>query len=163
MRVVSNTSPISNLAIIGRLELLRERYGRIVIPPAVQEELSALSHPEGKARVTAAINDGWLVVESLPDEARQLEFSVQADSGETEAIQLAHHTKADKILLDDSLARAAARESGLGVAGLLGELVFAKQNGRISSVREEIHALRTRARFFVSAAVEATILAAVGE
>jgi len=27
MRVVSNTSPISNLAIIGRLDLLRRRYG----------------------------------------------------------------------------------------------------------------------------------------
>jgi predicted nucleic acid-binding protein len=27
MRVVSNTSPISNLAIIGRLPLLRRRYG----------------------------------------------------------------------------------------------------------------------------------------
>ena len=27
MRVVSNTSPISNLAIIGRLDLLKRRYG----------------------------------------------------------------------------------------------------------------------------------------
>jgi predicted nucleic acid-binding protein len=27
MRVVSNTSPISNLAIIGRLGLLKHRYG----------------------------------------------------------------------------------------------------------------------------------------
>ena len=32
MRAVSNTSPISNLAIIGRLSLLRQRYGRVVVP-----------------------------------------------------------------------------------------------------------------------------------
>jgi len=38
MRVVSNTSPISNLAIIGRLELLKRRYGAVRIPPAVTYE-----------------------------------------------------------------------------------------------------------------------------
>ena len=44
MRVVSNTSPISNLAIIGRLSLLRQRYGRVAVPPEVARELRALSH-----------------------------------------------------------------------------------------------------------------------
>ena len=44
MRVVSNTSPISNLAIIGRLYLLRQRYGKITVPPAVADELRALTH-----------------------------------------------------------------------------------------------------------------------
>jgi len=49
MRVVSNTSPISNLAIIGRLDLLKRRYGVVRIPFAVAAELSALSHPPAKA------------------------------------------------------------------------------------------------------------------
>ncbi len=44
MRVVSNTSPISNLAIIGRLSFLRQRYGRVTVPPEVARELRALSH-----------------------------------------------------------------------------------------------------------------------
>jgi len=63
MRVVSNTSPVSSLAIIGRLDLLKQRYGRVSIPSAVARELSALSHPDGKARVMAALKQGWLVVE----------------------------------------------------------------------------------------------------
>ena len=46
MLVVSNTSPISNLAIIGRLDLLRERYGAVLMPPAVKTDLSA-DLPEG--------------------------------------------------------------------------------------------------------------------
>jgi predicted nucleic acid-binding protein len=33
MRVVSDTSPISNLAIIGHLDLLNRRYGAVRIPP----------------------------------------------------------------------------------------------------------------------------------
>ena len=39
MIVVSNTSPLSNLAAIGRLELLQQLYGRILIPPAVYQEI----------------------------------------------------------------------------------------------------------------------------
>ena len=55
MRAVSNTSPLSNLAIIGRLELLRERYERVVLPPAVKTELDALSHSAGAARLRGAL------------------------------------------------------------------------------------------------------------
>ena len=38
MPVVSNTSPILNLAIIGELSLLRQQFGEILIPRAVLEE-----------------------------------------------------------------------------------------------------------------------------
>ncbi len=51
MLVVSNTSPISNLAIIGRLEFLKRRYGLVRIPVAVADELAALSHPAGAQRI----------------------------------------------------------------------------------------------------------------
>ena len=39
MPAVSDTSPISNLAMIGRLKLLREQFGEVWIPRAVAEEL----------------------------------------------------------------------------------------------------------------------------
>jgi predicted nucleic acid-binding protein len=39
--VVSNTSPLTNLAAIGQLDLLRQIYHQIVIPEAVFHELSA--------------------------------------------------------------------------------------------------------------------------
>jgi len=35
MIVVSDTSPILSLALIGRLDLLRDLYGAIMIPDAV--------------------------------------------------------------------------------------------------------------------------------
>ena len=35
MKVVSNTSPLINLAWIGRMEILHELYGTIHIPEAV--------------------------------------------------------------------------------------------------------------------------------
>ena len=38
MLVVSDTSPLSNLAVIGRLELLRQQFGPVSAPPAVCRE-----------------------------------------------------------------------------------------------------------------------------
>ena len=50
MIVVSNTSPMTNLACIGQLDLLRQLYDRIVIPPAVYHEIaiSGVGEPGAK-------------------------------------------------------------------------------------------------------------------
>src|SRR3954466_11939745 len=58
MRVVSNTSPVSNLAIVNRLGLLKARYEQIAIPPAVHDELQLFSHPEGRERLAQALREG---------------------------------------------------------------------------------------------------------
>ena len=42
MIVVSNTSPIINLAAIGQLELLQHLYGTIAIPQAVYHEIAVI-------------------------------------------------------------------------------------------------------------------------
>jgi predicted nucleic acid-binding protein len=161
MRAVSNTSPISNLAIIGRLDLLKRRYGTVRIPPAVAAELSALSHPAAKAQITAALSEGWLVVETVPRGPPRLPFPL--DAGETEAINLAVATQADVVLMDEKRGREAARRNGLAVGGLLGELLHARQAGVFPSLRAEINRLRSEAGFFVDAEIERFILSQVGE
>ena len=95
MRVVSNTSPISNLAIIGRLHLLRERYACVVIPSAVRVELLGLTHPAGRGAIEAALRDGWLIEESLPVQRILSELRSSLDPGEAEAIALAASTATD--------------------------------------------------------------------
>ena len=42
MIIVSDTSPLSNLFIIQRLDLLQQLYGKIIIPEAVMNELLEL-------------------------------------------------------------------------------------------------------------------------
>ena len=161
MRVVSNTSPISNLAIIGRLDLLRQRYGAIYIPPAVAAELSALTHVGAKAGIATAIEEGWLVTDKDPLPAPQLPFPL--DSGEIEAIALAAATHADVLLMDERRGREAARRLGLTVAGLLGELLYARRVGVIPNLQSEINRLRAEAGFFVDAEIERFLLCQVGE
>ena len=161
MRVVSNTSPISNLAIIGRLHLLKRRYGTVRIPPAVAAELSALSHPAAKARITAALAEGWLVTEKVPPCSPQLPFPL--DAGETEAIGLAVATHADVLLMDEKRGRQAARRNGLAVGGLLGELLYARHAGILPGLRPEFDRLRSEAGFFVDPEIERFILSQAGD
>jgi hypothetical protein len=161
MRVVSNTSPISNLAIIERLELLRQRYGTVRIPPAVADELSRLSHPAGKLRIQAALAAGWLQVDSSTAATGPLLFPLGA--GEAAAISLAMAVKADVLLIDEKRGRAAARHVGLTVAGVLGELLYAKLAGEVVSLRPEIARLRTDAGFFIDSTIERFVLTQAGE
>jgi len=162
MLAVSNTSPISNLAIIGRLEFLRRRYAVVHIPQAVKEELAALTHPLGSERIQAAIAERWLVVETLRDlDPQELPFPL--DRGEAEAIFLACQLNADVLLMDEKRGREAARRRKLVVAGVLGELVHAKAAGWIPNVADEVRRLRLEAGFFVDASVERFILSQVGE
>jgi predicted nucleic acid-binding protein len=54
-------------------------------------------------------------------------------------------------------------ETGLAVTGVLGILLRARRAGEIAAIKPEIDLLRSKAHFFVSASLEAKILAAAGE
>jgi uncharacterized protein len=43
--VVSDTTPISELVKVGRLSLLRDIFGELIIPNEVYDELTAGNHP----------------------------------------------------------------------------------------------------------------------
>jgi hypothetical protein len=60
MLVVSDTSPLSNLAIIGRLPLLMEQCAEVRMPPAVARKLAVLESTPGQAALAEAVQAGWL-------------------------------------------------------------------------------------------------------
>lgn len=163
MLVVSNTSPLSNLAIIGRLGLLKDRYGSLTIPSMVKTELAALDHEAGRRDLEVAFDEGWIAVTALPESLDLSPYLERADPGECEAIALAEVLGADKILLDDREGRELARERNLKVSGVLGELLHAKEVSRIASVREEMDRLQSEARFFIREDLKALILSSAGE
>jgi predicted nucleic acid-binding protein len=129
----------------------------------VAAELHALVHPAGGPAIRAAMNDGWLAVEPLPLQSDADRLLGVLDPGEAEAIALSAATAADVLLLDERRGRIQARTLGLNVGGVLGELLHAKLAGRIPSMRSEIHRLRTDARFFIGANIEAFFVAQAGE
>ena len=48
-RTVSNTSPLTNLAGSGRLDLVRDQLNQVSVPEAVWREMLALPHASGRA------------------------------------------------------------------------------------------------------------------
>jgi hypothetical protein len=163
MRAVSNTSPISNLASTGRLELLKSQFSAIWIPDAVVKELMAHPDPAAQTAVQSAIRDQWIQIAAPGDSSVLRLLLLQLHRGEAEAIALATELKADIVLLDEQEGRQLASGTGLAVTGVLGILLRAKRMGEILAVKPEIDLLRSKAHFFVSSALEAKILAAAGE
>ena len=163
MRVVSNTSPLSNLAIIGHLELLEEQFGMVWTPRAVSEELSRLTHGGAQEALSVARKSGWLKEQVLKSNNWAEVLSGQLDRGEAEAIALGMEMEADWVLMDERDGRLIARQAGLKVTGVVGVLLKAKQKGQIESLRREIHRLREEARFFIRKDLEAELLGVAGE
>lgn len=163
MLVVSDTSPLSNLAIIGRLALLREQFAEVWMPPAVARELTALDVPSAQAALSEAVRTGWLKEMPLPVSAPFPAGLRGLDAGETEALRLALSITADAVLMDEKEGRQCAASVGIRTIGVLGVLIAAKHVGSIASLHNEIDKLRRDAGFFVDKALESRVLAMVGE
>ena len=163
MLAVSNTSPISNLASIGRLELLKSQFSPLWIPEAVGEELAVHPDPVAQVSIQNAMRDRWIQVRTATDSGLLRLLLLQLHRGEAEAIALATDLKADFVLIDEQEGRQLASKTGLAVTGVLGVLLRAKRAGEIPAVKPEVELLRSKAHFFVSAALEKRILAAAGE
>jgi hypothetical protein len=100
MPVVSNTSPILNLAIVARLDLLRQQFGQIQIPPAVLDELKIDEERPGSQPIKAAIIAGWIQVQPVSNQTLIQLLKQTLDGGEAEAISLALELPAEWLLLD---------------------------------------------------------------
>lgn len=161
MTVVCNTSPITNLAAIAQLDLLRQVYGEIVIPQAVYDELTALPNPVPGTLEVQTLS--WIQVQTVMDQAQVAEFRRKVDLGEAEALALALEVSAERVLIDDAAGRAIALELGLTITGVLGVLLMAKQRQLITAVRPLMDGLIAQAGFWVSDELYQRVLQQAGE
>ena len=159
MPVVSNTSPILNLAIVGQLELMRQQFGQVQIPLGVLSELKVQENRPGSKEIQAALESGWIQVREITSLFNVQLLQQVLDRGEAEAIALAVELQADWMLLDERDGRKVAKSLGLKVTGVLGILLRAKQGGKLSSLPEVIDALVAKAGFRIAPELVAKILA----
>lgn len=153
IKVVSNTSPITNLLSVGQISLLKLVYGEIVIPQAVKIELESYH--------------GSVVFESLSwlkcMHVRDRSGVVSAlGKGEAEAIVLAQEVRANLLLIDDYKARKEAEKRNLIVKGLLGVVQSAHQLGYLNLVKPLLDSLITNG-FRVSEELYLRVLEESGE
>ena len=84
MIVIADTTPLNYLVLIEQADLLPRLFGRVLIPPAVFEELQNTEAPEA-VRVWIASRPSWLQIHQLhiaPDAG--LDY---LDAGERETLE----------------------------------------------------------------------------
>lgn len=161
---VSDSSTLMHLAKIGRLNLLREFHKKVLLAPAVwQEVVEAGRDWPGSSEVEEGQSLGW--IEVVPPSNQDLVRFLQKDlhAGESETIALAVECCPEIVFMDESEARRIAGIYRLKKSGVIGILIRAKREGRILSLKEELDRLRNDAGFWIGEEIYRKALEAVGE
>lgn len=161
MIVVSDTSPISGLIPINRLELLKDIYKQVFIPQVVYDELLVLE--TFGFDLSELTTSSWINVVKASNQSFIDELEKELDLGESEAISLAIELNAETLLIDEKRGRTIAERLGIEIIGLLGVLLEAKELSLISSVKPLLDNLIDQGNFRVSHSLYLKILKAVNE
>jgi predicted nucleic acid-binding protein len=160
MIIISNTSPISNLAAIGQLTLLQQLYGKVIIPPAVYQEILTCGSTNPGTLALQTLN--WIEVIPVTNIVLVQTLQTILDPGEAEAISLAVELNADRLIIDERKGRNEAIKSGLQVTGILGIVLAAKQQGFIPLVKPILNDLIANG-FWIREQLYAEVLLVAGE
>jgi predicted nucleic acid-binding protein len=137
IKIVSNASPIINLAKINRLDLLEKLYQKIIIPGAVFKELIVKGHDkENIPAIKSLIDNDIIEILEVQSNALVRALEKDLDPGESEAIALAVEINAELVILDERDARETAEIYSLKKTGFIGILMKAKKQGFIDSVKK---------------------------
>jgi uncharacterized protein len=157
--VVADSGPLIALALGRCLHLLRDLYGKVLVPDAVWREVTEAG--QGKTGAAEIAGASWLERTTLgrgPDPLLRAELG----PGEAEAISLA----ADRnglLIVDERQARRIAEIAyGLRVRGTVGTLVLAKRRRLVAEVRPVLDRMREGGYYLADALIEAAC-ASVGE
>jgi predicted nucleic acid-binding protein len=145
--VISDASPLIGLAQVNGIDWLRELFGTVLLPATVADEVLTGRFTDQEARITAAVEAGWLAITPDPQQGPELP---DLDEGEAASIRLALSRPGPVLLLIDERA---------GTAAVIG---LARLRGLIPSAREVFDALHN-SDFRIAPAVITTVLKRCGE
>ena len=126
--VISDTTPLHYLILIGQEGILQKLYGEIMAPPAVLQELGHSSAPK-EISSWAKSPPTWLIIRAPIIVPPSFDF---LDAGERQALALAKEIQADLVLLDDKVARRFAEQASLKVKKTLGVVADAAKIGLVN-------------------------------
>ncbi len=104
--VNSDASVLICLGGAGQVDLLREFYAEVLVPPAVWAEVTSAGTRPGAAEAHSAKIDGWLQLRTPAATPLLAQLQRTLDAGEAEAIALATELPGCLLLLDDADGRA---------------------------------------------------------
>ena len=126
--IVSDSGPIIAFSRIGRMDILRSLFGKIIVPKAVYEEL--VTAGKGKPGAAEVRQSAWVQCREVRNPEGMGEFPTSLHKGEREAIVLAHEIGIP-LLIDERRGRRTAATMGVTVIGSLTILAEAHREGII--------------------------------
>ena len=156
MIVFSNTTPLFAFAALGQFDLLQHVHGALHVTHEVARECSV----GGPITVPALTGISWIHLVPAPLAPDPRFFML--DAGERATLSAALQANADRVLIDERLARNLAEYHGLHVVGTLGTLLKAKQTGLIPAFLPPVRHLQ-QAGFWYHEPLIARLAALVGE
>lgn len=142
--IVSDTTTITNLFIIGYEWILSEVYQMIFIPRAVYNELSVI-----KSQKEWIDNQSWIEIIDVTSKDKLTYLTGVLDGGEVEAISLALNINADWLIIDEAKGRKVAQNLGINIVGLIGVLLIAKEEKVIERIEPLLDSL-VKSQFRIS-------------
>ena len=155
--VVADAGPLIAFGRIGKLDLLPQVLGEILVPNAVVAECLADPEKPGARAIREALRARLLIKTHNPFPVHP-QFPV-LDPGESAAIRLALKLSAS-VLIDEKAGRSIATKLGLSVIGSAGVLLAAKKRGLIQFVRPILDAFSTNGYHFSDDLIRAIVLRA---
>lgn len=150
MPVVSNTSPIWNMASLSRLDLLYSQFPDIHIPHDVWNELIVAKDFNEFPHIQQAVELQQIKIQKLTNTDLKQSLMLYLDKGEAAAIALAIESGIKDIIIDENEGRKVAKAMGLKPIGILGILLLAKKQRKIHSLTDEMLRLKEMSGFFIA-------------
>ena len=125
---ISNASPLIAFLKKAELSVLRELFGDIIIPDAVQEEIMEGSdqHPREISQFQEGIEQGWIRLKNPGNSPLK---NHDLGEGEAEAIALCLEEREPLLLMDEKEGRNIAKSLNIKVLGTLGILALSHKKG----------------------------------
>ena len=160
MVVVADSSVITGLLALNKIELLHFIFGQVLLTKTVHQELSFLKEFGYNIE---KLNQNWIKITHVENVEHRNLLLKRLDQGEADSIILAMEMNADFLLMDEKKGRKIAKEIGLQVVGLIGILIQAKKNGLIHNLKSELQFLTSKLEFRMSKELIERALKEVGE
>ena len=131
-KTISNTTPIISLLKIGKLNLLKELYGKIIIPTAVYQEIER--GKEKRYYHDLKLID-WIEIQEISNPDSR-DYFLDLNDGEAEVLILSKEQKADLVIMDEIMGRRYAKQLEFNLTGTIGILLKSKEKGLITSLKD---------------------------
>ncbi len=159
--VVSDTSVVLNLCLLGQEALLPALYTRVCAPLVVKKEFQALVAKD--RRFAGLIFPEFVEVLSSDRSPPALPSTAHLQAGEVATISLALQLRSDLVLMDERAGRIVASSVGLRPLGLLGVLLDGKRSGLVDSLAPLLDRLEKEAGFWIAPSLRSLVLQEAGE